>query len=83
MFMSFWIGWAILGLIIATWLFAWSVRTRQFENGKRASLLPFDDIDPGIDQAEIPNKGRGLFWAMIGLVGLAIGFIIVTIFAII
>jgi cbb3-type cytochrome oxidase subunit 3 len=43
MFIRFWILWMMLGLSAAVWVFAWAVRTRQFTQGRRAALIPFDD----------------------------------------
>jgi len=64
-FVNFWILWSLLGLAAATALFAWSVGTRQFENSRRAALLPFDDIEPEPRTSAKPvRKNRLLFWSM-------------------
>ena len=78
MFLTFWIGWAFVGLAVATWLFAWSIKTRQFENSRRASLLPFDDVSP-VATRESEKKGRTIFYTVLGLFALAFGLIIITI----
>jgi cbb3-type cytochrome oxidase maturation protein len=54
MFIDFWIGWALVGLAAATWLFAWSVKKGQFEESRRAALLPLDDLE-----SRPPGNRRG------------------------
>jgi len=46
MFLAFWIGWALVGLAIAVFVFAWAIKSRQFEQSRKAALLPFDDVEP-------------------------------------
>ena len=80
MFSTFWIGWALLGLSVATILFAWSIKTRQFENSRRAALLPFDDITPEKPEGnEGKKKGKGLLLTVIALFVLSIGLFVLTI----
>lgn len=79
MFSTFWIGWALLGLLAATILFAWSIKTRQFENSRRAALLPFDDITPEKPKGiEGKKKGKGLLLTVIALFVLSIGLFVLT-----
>jgi nitrogen fixation-related uncharacterized protein len=66
MFIKFWIGWALVGLALAVWLFAWSVRTRQFEEGRRAKYLPFDDVKPS--DPDYNRTGRLHLAAISGIV---------------
>ena len=78
MFLNFWIGWAFVGLVVATILFAWSVKTRQFSESKRASLLPFDDVTP-TEKSETKNKGRGLWFTVLFIFVLCMGLLVITI----
>lgn len=71
MFLGFWILWALIGLAAATALFAWSIRTKQFENSRRASLLPFDDVAP-VKPGGAGARNRGLFITIALLIGLGI-----------
>lgn len=79
MFVNFWILWSLLGLGVATALFAWSVKTRQFENSRRASMLPFDDIKPESKDDKPAEKNRLLFWTVILLMLLSLGLLVGTI----
>ena len=58
MFLAFWLAWALVGLSAAVLLFTWAVRTRQFESGRRAALIPFDDIAPE-ERPQPRSLGRG------------------------
>lgn len=66
MFITFWLVWGLVGLGFATWLFAWAVKTRQFENSRKAALIPFDDIVPESNHSV--KGGKGFFYMIIGLV---------------
>lgn len=79
MFINFWIIWSLVGLVIATLLFAWSVKTRQFSNSRRAALIPFDDVKPEKDDEQKSGKNRVLFWSVMFLFGLSLLMLIGTI----
>jgi len=66
MFLKFWILWALLALTIATWLFKWAVNTGQFEEARRAALLPLDDVEPR------PAAKRGGRWTLAYLLALVV-----------
>lgn len=79
MFLNFWIGWAFVGLLAATGLFAWSVKTRQFSDSKRAALLPFDDVTPQ-EKSTDTKKGSGLWVTVLFLFIVSTGLLALTIF---
>jgi nitrogen fixation-related uncharacterized protein len=80
MFTGFWILWSIIGLALATALFAWSVKTRQFENSRRAALIPFDDVKPDAKNEGKPvKKNRLLFWTVMFLLVLSLAFLVGTV----
>ena len=70
MFTYFWLVWATIGLIGAIILFRWSLKTRQFQDSRRAALLPFDDEAP----AESGEKARNprLFLTVAVIMGFGI-----------
>ena len=67
MFIKFWVLWALATLAAAAWLLWWSVRTHQFEEQRRAGLLPFDDVAP-----ERPKHGSQGRFHLALLLGLAV-----------
>ena len=71
-FLKFWILWALVGLAVAVWLFYWSLRSRQYQESRRAALLPFDDIEP--EEPTHKKEGRFHLYLLFGLVitGLAL-----------
>jgi hypothetical protein len=73
MFFQFWIVWALIGILAATWVFSWALRTRQFENSRRAGLLPLDDI--AVEPPLKTHEGRFHFWFIMGI--LAVGLFLV------
>ena len=72
MFVRFWILWAVAGLTIATWLFRWAVVTGQFDEPRRAALLPLDDVKP---RPQPPQSGR---FHLLVLLGLAVVGVLLT-----
>jgi nitrogen fixation-related uncharacterized protein len=64
MFVRFWILWAVAGLAIATWLFRWAVVTGQFDDARRAALLPLDDVKP---RSCPPSSGRLHLFVLVGV----------------
>lgn len=76
MFLKFWLGWALIGLAAATWLFAWAVRSRQFDEARRAALLPFDDIAP--QRPTYSPKGRLHLAVLLTLLGLGVALTLVS-----
>lgn len=81
MFLNFWIGWALVGLLAATALFAWSVKTKQFSDSKRASLLPFDDVAPEKTSTR-KKEGRALWITVIFLFVVSTALLVLTIYLI-
>jgi nitrogen fixation-related uncharacterized protein len=77
MFTRFWIAYTILGLALAVAIFAWAVRTRQFEESRRAGLLPFDDAEPD-STVERPERREGRFHLYL-LSGLVVVGVVLTI----
>lgn len=75
MFLAFWIFWAFVGLAAATLLFAWSVKTHQFENSRRAALIPFDDLEPA--KSGSTKEGRTLFLTIMTMLVLGVISIVV------
>jgi NADH:ubiquinone oxidoreductase subunit 5 (subunit L)/multisubunit Na+/H+ antiporter MnhA subunit len=69
MFFKFWIIWALIGLAGATCVFSWALRTRQFEEGRRAALLPLDDVP--LEPPSHSKTGRFHFWVIMAI--LAVG----------
>jgi nitrogen fixation-related uncharacterized protein len=59
MFLFFWVAWALFGLAVATALLWWSVKTRQFEQGRRAAMLPLEDENEDEDEEGIDTSGEG------------------------
>jgi nitrogen fixation-related uncharacterized protein len=83
MFITFWIIWSFIGLTAATLLFYWSVKTRQFNNSRRAALMPFDDVKPTGREDKPETKNRLLFWSMMFLLTLSLLLIAGTIMMIV
>lgn len=79
MFIKFWIIWAVAGLSVATWLFIWSLKTRQFENSRKASLLPFDDIDMAKTESNT-GKGRGILITVVSMLAISIATSLVVLY---
>jgi len=75
-FLTFWLGWALVGLAAATWLFAWAVRSRQFDEARRAALLPFDDVTP--QRPSFSRKGRLHLAALLTILGLGIALTLIS-----
>jgi nitrogen fixation-related uncharacterized protein len=65
MFTRLWLLWLLIGLAVAAWIFWWAVRRGQFEEGRRAALLPLDDVELQIftkretGNAELAGASRG------------------------
>jgi nitrogen fixation-related uncharacterized protein len=69
MFVRFWILWALIGLSAATWLFRWAVITGQFDDPRRAALLPLDDVTP---RTTAPRSGRFHLFLLVGLAAIGV-----------
>lgn len=63
MFIAFWIGWALIGLMVAVLVFVWAMKTRQFEESRRAALIPFDDILP--EQSDKESQRKSGLWIVV------------------
>jgi nitrogen fixation-related uncharacterized protein len=70
MFIRFWLLWLLLGLAVATWVLSWAIRTRQFEEPRRAALLPFDDVE--VERPPHTRTGRFHLWFIWVLVAVGI-----------
>ncbi|NUP88367.1 MAG: hypothetical protein HUU25_00945 [Candidatus Sumerlaeia bacterium] len=71
-FVAFWIVWAALGLAAAAYLFWWALRTRQFEESRRAALIVLDDVP--LESPGNSRGGRTIFRVMMAItvIGVAI-----------
>jgi nitrogen fixation-related uncharacterized protein len=81
MFTRFWIAYTILGLALALVIFAWAVRTRQFEESRRAGLLPFDDAEPESTKERPPRRDGRLHLYLLSalvLVGVVLTIVMVV-----
>lgn len=81
MFLKFWLLWAFLGLSIATAVFWWALSRGQFDDSRRAALLPLDDVeDDPAPFAAGPSRGsRWHFAVLMGVVAISVGLVAFTI----
>jgi len=77
MYLAFWIGWSLIGLAFTIGVFAWAVRTRQFTQSRRASLIPFDDITPE-DQPTDKRFGAGRDGLLLVVITFVVGVLAVA-----
>ena len=82
MFLRFWILWAFVGLSIATAIFWWALHRGQFEDSRRAALLPLDDVDEPVEDRSTRAHARAGRWHLVellGVVAIGVAFVVVTI----
>jgi cbb3-type cytochrome oxidase maturation protein len=80
MFARFWILWAFIGLALATWIFWWAVRRGQFDDSRRAGLLPLDDVDPQTNaQRGTVRRGRLNLIILLSIAAIGVAISVVTI----
>lgn len=72
MFLKFWIIWAFAGLSLATALFWWAMKSRQFEDSRRAAYLPLKDLDDEPEVRKRPGAELSLY-VLLGVVALGLG----------
>lgn len=72
------IAWATVSLLVAIVIFMWGVRTGQFQDSRRAALLPFDE-ETHVEPPSHSHAGRAsliFFAALIAVTLFATGYML-------